>query len=148
MGLLAHRFESSPRAEEKNKFIVNKSNMLIFGDIITLAIVTWMGFVSHGESDSSYLPRFFAVLIPLLIAWFGFIRWVGLLHEEIVIEPKNLLCIPLAMVFVVPLAAFLRGFALNSPILPVFVIAFYATNTIGMLIWRWVYLYIAKRMTK
>ena len=148
MGLSAHRFESSPKVEEKNKFIVNKNNILIFGDIITLAIVTWIGFVSHGESDSSYLPRFFAALIPLLIAWFGFIRWVGLLHEEIVIEPKKLLCIPLAMVFAIPLAAFLRGLILNSPIQPMFVIAFYATNTIGMLIWRWIYLFIAKRMTE
>lgn len=124
---------------------MNKTIILILGDIITFAIVTWIGFISHGESDTSYLPRFFAALIPLLIAWFGFTRWVGLLHEEIVIEPKNLICIPLAMLFVIPLAAFLRGLILNSPIQPSFVIAFYATNTVGMLIWRAIYIFIAKR---
>lgn len=124
---------------------MNKKNILILGDIITFAIVTLIGFVSHGESESSYLPRFFAALIPLLISWFGFIHWVGLLDEEIVIEPKNLYCILLAMIFVIPLAAFGRGLILNSPIQPMFVIAFFATNTIGMLIWRGIYIFIAKR---
>ena len=120
--------------------------MLILGDIIALALVTGIGFISHNESDLSYLPRFIATLIPLFVAWFGFIRWVGLLHAEIVIEPKNLICIPLAMIFVIPLAAFLRGLILNSPIQPMFVIAFFATNTIGLLIWRALYIFISKRM--
>lgn len=127
---------------------MNKKNILILGDVITLAIVTGIGFISHGESDTSYFPRFFAALIPLLISWFGFARWVGLLDEEIINETKNLLCIPLAMIFVIPLAAFLRGLILYSPIQPIFVIAFFGTNTIGMLIWRWLYIFIAKRMTK
>jgi hypothetical protein len=126
---------------------MNKTNILILGDIITLAIVTLIGFISHGESDSSYLPRFFAALITLLLAWFGFIRWVGLLNDEIVLEPKNLYCIPLAMIFVIPLAAFGRGLILNSPIQPSFVIAFFATNTIGILIWRVIYIFIAKHTT-
>lgn len=127
---------------------MNKKYILILGDIITLAFVTLIGFVSHGESDASYLPRFFAAFIPLLISWFGFTRWVGLLDEEIVNEPKNLFCIPLAMIFVIPLAAFLRGLILNSPIQPMFVIAFYATNTIGMLIWRLVYFTVVRQTHK
>lgn len=124
---------------------MNKKNILILGDIITLALITLIGFVSHGESDLSFLPRFFAALIPLLISWFGFIRWVGLLNEEIVSESKNLLCIPLAMLFVIPLAAFGRGLILNSPIQPMFVIAFFGTNTIGILIWRVIYIFIANK---
>jgi hypothetical protein len=124
---------------------MNKKNILILGDIITLALITLIGFVSHGESDSSYLPRFFAAFIPLLVSWFLLITWFGLLNQEITNEAKKLLLIPLAMIFVIPLAAFLRGLILNSPIQPMFVIAFYATNTIGILIWRGIYIFIAKR---
>lgn len=125
---------------------MNKNKILILGDGIILALVTLIGFISHGEADSSYLPRFFAACIPLLVAWFGFTRWVKWLDEETAIEPKNLYSIPLALIFVIPLAAFLRGFILNSPIQPLFVIAFYATNTIGMLVWRVIYIFIAKKL--
>lgn len=125
---------------------MKKNKILILGDIITLALVTFIGFVSHGEIDSSYLPRFFAACIPLLVAWFGFTHWVKLLDEETVIEPKNLYCIPLALIFVIPLAAFLRGLILHSPIQPSFVIAFYAANTIGMSVWRIIYIFIAKKL--
>ena len=118
---------------------MNKKNILIIGDCVAFVLVTSIGFISHNETDTSYFPRYFAALIPLLISWFGFIRWVGLLYEEVVINPQNLICIPLAMIFVIPLAAFLRGLILNSPILPMFVVAFYATNTVGILIWRVIY---------
>lgn len=113
--------------------------------MITFALVTLIGFISHNESVISYLPRFLAALIPLVISWFILTFWLGLLNQETVTEIKKLLYIPLAMLFVIPFAAFLRGLVLNSPILPIFIIAFYATNTIGMLIWRGIYIFIAKR---
>lgn len=125
---------------------MNKTTTLILGDIITLALVTLIGFISHGESDSSYLPRFFAAFIPLFVSWFILIPWFGLLNQEITGETKKLLYIPLAMIFVIPLAAFLRGLILYSPIQPMFVIAFYATNTIGMLVWRGIYFFINNKI--
>lgn len=128
------------------KIYMNKKNILILGDIITFAIVTFIGFISHGESDSSYLPRFFAALIPLLVSWFLLITWFGLLNQEIISQTKNLYLIPMAMLFVIPLAATIRGFILNSPIQPSFIIAFYATNTIGILIWRFIYIFITKKI--
>lgn len=125
---------------------MNKKNILIFGDIITVAIITLIGFISHGESDISYLPRFLASFLPVVIAWLILSPWIGLLSEEVIRDPKNLLWIPLAMLFVIPLAATLRGFILNAPIQPTFVLAFFATNTIGILIWRAIYIFITKKI--
>lgn len=123
-----------------------KNKILILGDIITFAIVTLLGFVSHSQADVSFLLRFFAALIPVIIAWLILSPWVGLLYDEVILEPKNLLCIPLAMLFVIPLAASLRGFILNAPIQPMFVLAFFTTNTIGLVLWRVLYIFINNKI--
>lgn len=125
---------------------MSNKNILILGDIIALVILTVIGFATHGETNLSYLPRMAAVFFPLVFAWFALAPWNGLLDETIISIPKNLLRIPLAFLFVAPLAVVLRGAWLNAPVLPLFVLIFGASNAIGMIVWRWLYIYIARRM--
>ncbi len=45
-----------------------KSNwILIAGDILALAVITVIGFASHGETDISFAPRMFTTFIPLVV---------------------------------------------------------------------------------
>lgn len=125
---------------------MNKKSILTFGDIITLALLTVIGFATHGETGASFLPRMAAAFVPMAFGWFILAPWLGLFDETIVMAPKNLLRIPLAMLFVTPLAVILRAAWLNSAGLPIFALAFGGTNMIGMLVWRWLYIFIAKRM--
>ncbi len=120
---------------------MNKKYILIIGDIIAFIILTYVGFAFHGGID---LPRFFALLLPLLAAWFLLIPRFDLLNQEIIKQVKNLYLVAFAMLFVIPLAIAVRGYILNMPTLPIFVLAMYAANALGMLIWRFIYIFIAK----
>jgi hypothetical protein len=125
---------------------MNKKNILIGGDILAFIILTIIGFATHGETNSSFLSRMAAVFFPVVFAWFVLAPWFGLLDETIIITPKNLLRIPLAFLFVAPLAVILRGAMLNAPALPLFALIFGGSNAIGMIFWRWLYILIARRM--
>ena len=118
----------------KNKII------LIFGDGLTLLIVTLIGFATHGESGVSFLPRMLAAFIPLLIGWFLLAPWFGLIKAEIISNPKQIWRPALAMLFAGPLAVVLRGLILNAPIIPIFAVVLSATSAFGMTIWRGLYL--------
>ena len=93
----------------------------------------------------SFLPRMAASFLPVVIGWFMLAPWLGLFDDAVVTAPKNLLRIPLAMLFVTPLAVILRAAWLNSAGLPIFALALGGANTIGMLIWRGLYTVIVKR---
>jgi Protein of unknown function (DUF3054) len=125
---------------------MNKKSILILGDIITLALLTIIGFATHGETGTSFLPRMAASFVPMTFGWFVLAPWLGLFDDAIIKAPKNLLRIPLAMLFVTPLAVILRAAWLNSAGLPIFAFALGGANTIGMLGWRGLYIFIAQRM--
>jgi hypothetical protein len=113
-----------------------KRNSLIIGDILALLITTLIGFVTHGEGNLSFLPRFLVAFIPLVFAWFLLAPWFGLFQPEITSNPKQLWRPVLAMIFTAPLAVVFRGLILNSPIIPIFAIVFGATSAFGMVSWR------------
>ncbi|NOT04813.1 MAG: DUF3054 domain-containing protein [Anaerolineales bacterium] len=124
---------------------MNKKNILIIGDIIEIAILTFIGFATHGEAGVSFIPRMGASFFPLLIGWFLVAPWLGLFDEQVNSNPKLLWRVLLAMLFVVPLAAVLRSTLLHSAVQPLFVLILGSTNALGMLIWRGVYLFIVRR---
>ena len=119
--------------------MINNWNILIIGDILAILIVTLIGFATHRELDTSFFTRISALFFPLLIAWFLVSPWLGLFQTEVTSNPKQLWRPVLAMLFAAPLAAVLRGFILNTPIIPIFVIVLVATSTFGMLLWRGIY---------
>lgn len=122
-----------------------KKTILIPGDIMAIAIITFIGFATHGEADVSFILRMGAIFFPLLIGWLLLAPWFGLFDESIASNFKLLWRILPAMLFVVPLAAIFRSAILHSAVQPLFVLILGLTNALGMLVWRSVYLFIARR---
>ena len=120
-------------------------NILIVGDIIAVALITVIGFVTHGEGGLEYLPRMAAAFFPLVITWLILTPWFDLFSPEITSNVKMLWRPALAVMFAAPLALVLRGFILNAPILPIFAVVFAGTSAFGILLWRMMYLFITRR---
>ncbi len=110
--------------------------ILIVGDILAIAIVTIIGFASHGETGTSFLPRIAAAFFPLLVGWFLLAPWFGLFQEEVVHNARQLWRPALSALFAAPLAAVLRGFILNAAVIPIFAVVLGGTTAVGMIIWR------------
>lgn len=117
----------------------SKRNLLVAGDILAIAIVTIIGFATHGEADLSFLPRMLAAFVPLTIAWFLLAPWFGLFRQEIASNSKLLWRPVLAMLLAAPFAAVLRGLILNAPIIPIFALVLASTSAFGILIWRGIF---------
>ena len=126
---------------------MNKS-ILILGDLFAIALITIIGFATHGEADLTFLPRMAAFFFPLSISWFLLAPALGLFREEITASPKQLWRPAFGMIFAAPLAAVLRGFILNAPIIPIFAAVLAATSAVGALIWRGIYLLLHRWMKK
>lgn len=121
------------------------TTILIIGDILAILIVTFIGFATHGEADISFLPRMSAMFFPLLVSWFLLAPFLGLFHQEITSNARQLWRPSLAMIFAAPLAAVLRGLILNAPIIPIFAVVLSATSALGMLVWRGIYLFLQRK---
>ena len=114
--------------------------ILIFGDIVAIALLTLIGFVTHNEADLSFLPRMAALFFPLCISWFLLAPALGLFRPEATSDLKQLWRPALAALFVAPFSAVLRGFILNAPIIPIFAAVLAGVSALGMVIWRVLYL--------
>jgi len=114
---------------------------LITGDILALAIITVIGFASHGETDISFAPRMFTTFIPLVVSWFLIAPWLGLFNTQIISDPKQLWRPPLAMLLASPMATILRAAMLNGVALPLFALILGGSAALGMLVWRGLFLF-------
>jgi Zn-dependent protease with chaperone function len=123
----------------------NSNRLLIAGDVSAIAIVTLIGFATHGETGTSFLPRMAVLFFPLTIAWFILSPFVGLFQQEITRSPKQLWRPALAMFFAAPMAVVIRGLILNAPIIPIFAVVLSATSAFGILIWRILYFFINRK---
>ena len=127
---------------------MNSKRLLVLGDILAIAILTVIGFATHGEADASYLPRMGATFFPVLIAWFLITPWFGLFEEQVITNPKNLWRVALAVLLAAPLAAVLRSALLNTSVPPLFVLILGGSHALGMVAWRWIYIFITRRVKK
>ncbi len=123
---------------------MKKTTLLILGDLLAIALVTVIGFATHGETGLSFLPRMAVAFFPISLAWFVLAPALGLFRVENVSEPKQLWRPVLAMIFAAPLAAVLRGLLLNAPIIPIFAVVLSSTSAFGMLVWRALYLWFTR----
>lgn len=121
--------------------------VLIAGDIITLAIVTIIGFASHGTADTAG-SRMLTTFIPLVAAWLLIAPYLKVYDRNIVLEGSQLWRPLWAMVLAAPMAAWLRGLMLSSPILPVFVVILGGVSAVAILIWRGLYWLVATRLKR
>lgn len=119
--------------------------MLFISDAVAIALVTFAGFAFHGETDASILPRFLLSYVPLTVAWFIIAPLLGLYQPEITSNPKQLWRPALAMIFAAPLAALSRANILGSMVIPVFANVLAATSALGMVVWRGLYIFIARK---
>jgi hypothetical protein len=113
--------------------------VLYAGDILSIAALTLIGFVTHGEADLTFLPRMAATFFPLSISWFLLAPAMGLFQGEITSNPRQLWRPALTGFFAAPLAVVLRGFILNAPIIPIFALVLGIASALGMVIWRGLY---------
>jgi hypothetical protein len=127
---------------------LNKTNTLILGDILVIAILTFIGFATHGEADVSFIPRMGAAFFPLLIGWFLMAPWFGLFDEQVTSNLKLLWRVLLAMLFVAPFASILRSAFLHGAALPIFTLVLGGTNALAMLVWRAIFTFIAQQNKK
>lgn len=118
---------------------MNKS-IVMLGDILAIALLTLIGFASHGAAELSFLPRMAALFFPLCISWFLLAPALGLFDPETVLDPRQLWRSGLAAFFAATLAAILRGFLLGSPIIPIFAAVLAGVSALGVVIWRGLYL--------
>jgi hypothetical protein len=123
------------------------SGFLILGDILAILIVTLIGFATHGEADISFLPRMAAIFFPLSISWFLLSPSLGLFQKGVTSNARQLWRPALAMLFAAPLAAVLRGFILNVPVIPIFAVVLASTSAFGMLVWRGIYFLLSRKST-
>jgi hypothetical protein len=121
--------------------------VLIVGDIITLAIVTIIGFASHGTADTAG-TRMLTTFLPLIIAWFLTAPFFRLYEGEYVLDGRQLWRPVWAMVLASPFAAWLRGIMLSSPILPIFVVILGGVSVIAILIWRTLFWFLVNRLRR
>jgi hypothetical protein len=121
--------------------------LLILGDILAIALITVIGFASHGEAGISFLPRMAAAFFPLIVSWLILAPALGLFQQHTVLNTKQLWRPVLGMIFAAPFAAILRGLILNAPIVPIFAVVLSATSAFGLLVWRGIYLFLARKGT-
>jgi hypothetical protein len=131
--------------------MLNRSNLrryyLIIGDILTLTIVTVIGFASHGIAATAG-SRMLTTFIPLLAAWFLIAPHLQVYDREIALDGRQLWRPFWAMVLAGPMAAWLRGVLLNSPILPVFVVILGGVSALAILTWRGLYWLVMTRIKR
>jgi hypothetical protein len=122
-----------------------KRSLLFLGDLLAIAIVTVIGFATHGEAGTSYLPRMAATFVPMTVSWFLLAPALGLFDAERVGNARQLWRPALTAFFAAQLAVVLRGLWLNAAVLPVFGLVLGATSALGMVVWRGIVVWVGKR---
>ena len=120
--------------------------VLIVSDILAIGFITLIGFATHGETGLSFLPRMAATFFPLVIGWFLLAPRLRLFQDEVIHTAGQLWRPALATLFAAPLAAVLRGLMLNAPIIPIFAVVLAVTSTLGMVVWRALYLLMNRKV--
>lgn len=112
---------------------------LILGDILVLAVVTIIGFATHGEAGVALVPRMLTTFVPLILGWFLLAPFFELFDPVVISNSRQLWRPFVVMVFAGPFAALLRAFSLNTVVIPIFGVVLSSSAGLGMLIWRTLY---------
>ncbi len=108
---------------------------LILGDVVVLALVTILGFITHGSLQTAGW-RILTTFLPLLIAWLCMAVPARMFELEQMRDWRNLWKPFWGMIFASSMAAVVRGFWLGTPVLPIFVIVLSGIGALAILIWR------------
>jgi hypothetical protein len=127
------------------KMVKREKIILIIGDIITLGIVTYIGFASHGTAGTAG-SRMLTTFIPLVAAWFLIPPHLKVYEVQVGSDWRQLWRPFWSMVLAAPMAAWIRGMLLDAPILPIFVIILGGVSALGILIWRGLFIIVLSRI--
>ncbi len=120
---------------------------LVLGDVLALALVTLIGFASHGELNTAG-RRMLTTFFPLLAGWLLAGPALGAYDLRRVGQLAQLWRPAWAMFLGGALAAGLRGWWLNAPIIPIFLFVLSSVGAAGMLIWRGLALWLFSRAAR
>jgi len=109
---------------------------LIAGDLVAIAVVTVIGFATHGEGSAAVLPRMLTTFLPLCLGWFLVAPLLGLYQAGIFSDLRQQWRPFLAMLIAGPLAALLRAILLNTVVIPIFGLVLSSSAGLVMLVWR------------
>lgn len=110
------------------------------GDVVLLAIVTFIGFASHNEWTAGL--RMLTTFVPMSVAWFWASPWFGLYDEAVLTDVRQVWWRALAAwTLAAPFGTFLRALLLNSTALPVFTLVIFSFHALGFALWRGIYAY-------
>ena len=118
---------------------------LILGDLLAIAVITVIGFASHGETDTSFLPRMAATFVPMAVSWFLLAPALGLFDVERVRSTRQLWRPAWGAFFASQLAVILRGMWLSAAVLPLFGLILGGSAALGMVIWRGIWIWLITR---
>jgi hypothetical protein len=123
-----------------------KISLLVTGDVVALALVTLLGFGSHGEFSVAFLPRMAAAFLPLCAGWFLLAPQLGLFARDAKPAASGLWSPAFVMLFAGPLAVVLRGLLLQSPIIPSFAVVLTSVSALALTLWRGVWFLLQRRI--
>lgn len=112
---------------------------LLLGDVLTLGVVTLLGFARHDIMDAAP-GRFWLTFIPWVGAWVLASTLTGALDPLRAREARGLWRPLWALVLATPLAATLRAAWLDAPVQWIFVVALAGVGALGLGLWRALYL--------
>ena len=118
--------------------------VLVTGDLLTLSLVTAVGFASHGTLNTAG-TRMLTTFFPLVLAWLMVAPFFGLYRIDAAREIRQIWRPVYVVLIAAPLAAWLRGILLSAPIIPVFVAVLAGSAALGVLVWRFLFLMIYSR---
>jgi len=120
---------------------------LIAGDVLTLVVVTVIGFASHQTLGTAGM-RMLATFLPSVAAWLAVAPFVGAYNRACAMDYRQVWRPVWAMIVAAPLAAVLRGFWLGAPVMPVFAAVMAAVSAAGILIWRVIFMILSARFSR
>jgi hypothetical protein len=118
---------------------------LLLGDTCVYLIATLLGFASHETLETAAWKRLLATFVPFLAAWLALAGWSGIYSPG---RPGSVVMVVKAVsatLFAAPMGAVLRGFWLQSPVIPVFVLVMALVTAGLMLLWRGILWILARR---
>ena len=131
--------------------ITKRQSQIIAGDILTLLVVTFIGQYMH-QTHVLGLWRFLQNALPLLLAWFLLAPWIQAYDESIFTKFQQLWRPFLAMVLAGPWVVFFRDILVHGILEggagPLFAIIFGGSAAIGILLWRFIAIFLIKWMNK
>ncbi len=117
---------------------------VVLGDSIVLALITAAGFATHGTLQDAG-ARLVATYIPLLAVWLLAASLLGGFKPESLEKPGQLWRAALAAILASLAAAWGRAAWTGGALVPIFVLVLAATNTLAMLAWRGLLVFLSRQ---